>query len=389
MIKLSKYALSVNPSLTLTITARAKEMKKRGLDVVSFGAGEPDFDTMYHIKEAAKKAIDDGFSKYTPTSGIMELKEAIAAKFRRDNWLDYKPSQIMVSTGGKQALYEIVMTIVDSGDEVIIPVPYWVSYEEMVKMAGGKAVFVKTRGFKLDPDDLEAAITSKTKMLILNSPVNPTGAVYDEKELKKIAAICVKHNVFVLSDEIYEKLIYDKKHVSIASINDKIKAITAIVNGVSKTYSMTGWRIGYVAGPDEVIKVATRLQDHITSNACSIAQKAALAAIEGPQDHIPKMIWDYKRRRDLMVEKLNSIEGIKAPLPDGAFYVFADVSAYYKGDIKGSMDFCNKLLEEAYVAVIPGIAFGDDKFVRLSFATGLENIKRGLERMEKFCADIK
>lgn len=388
-MKLSKFAMSINPSLTLSITARAKEMKKRGLDVVSFGAGEPDFDTMQHIKDAAKRAIDEGFTKYTPTSGIPELKEAIAAKLRRDNWLDYKPSQILVSTGAKQALYEIIMTVVEAGDEVIVPVPYWVSYEEMVKMAGGTTVFLKTRGFKLDPSDLEMAITPKTKMLILNSPVNPTGAVYDEKDLKKIAAICVKHNVFIVSDEIYEKLIYDKKHVSIAAINDKVKRITAVVNGISKSYSMTGWRLGYVAGPEEVIKVATRLQDHITSNASSISQKAALAAIDGPQDHIPKMIWEYKKRRDLMVERLNAIEGVKAPLPDGAFYVFADVSAYYRDGISGSLDFCNKLLEEAYVAVIPGIAFGDDKFVRLSFATGTDHIKRGLERMTKFCEKIK
>ncbi len=388
-MKLSKRASSINPSLTLSITAKAKEMKKQGLDVVSFGAGEPDFDTMIHIKDAAKQAIDEGFTKYTATAGITELREAIAGKLRRDNWLDYKTSQILVSTGAKQALYEIIMTVVDSGDEVIVPVPYWVSYEEMVKMAGGVSVFIKTRGFKLDPEDLERAVTPKTKMLILNSPVNPTGAVYDEKDLKKIAAICVKHNIFILSDEIYEKLVYDKKHVSIASINDKVKGITAVVNGISKSYSMTGWRLGYVAGPEEVIKVATRLQDHITSNASSISQKAALAAIDGPQDHIPKMIWEYKKRRDLMVEKLNSIEGVIAPLPDGAFYVFADVSAYYKGNIKGSLDFCTRLLDEAYVAVIPGVAFGDDRYVRLSYATGTEHIKRGLERMHKFCGDIK
>ncbi|MFZ6035480.1 MAG: pyridoxal phosphate-dependent aminotransferase [Patescibacteria group bacterium] len=388
-MKLSKRASSINPSLTLSITAKAKEMKKQGLDVVSFGAGEPDFDTMIHIKDAAKQAIDEGFTKYTATAGITELREAIAGKLRRDNWLDYKTNQILVSTGAKQALYEIIMTVVDSGDEVIVPVPYWVSYEEMVKMAGGVSVFIRTRGFKLDPEDLERAVTPKTKMLILNSPVNPTGAVYDEKDLKKIAAICVKHNIFILSDEIYEKLVYDKKHVSIASINDKVKGITAVVNGISKSYSMTGWRLGYVAGPEEVIKVATRLQDHITSNASSISQKAALAAIYGPQDHIPKMIWEYKKRRDLMVEKLNSIEGVIAPLPDGAFYVFADVSAYYKGNIKGSIDFCTRLLDEAYVAVIPGVAFGDDRYVRLSYATGTEHIKRGLERMHKFCGDIE
>lgn len=388
-MRLSKRAQSINPSLTLSITAKAKEMKKQGLDVVSFGAGEPDFDTMIHIKEAAKKAIDDGFTKYTATSGILELKEAVVAKMRRDNWLDYKPSEILISTGAKQALFEIIMTLVDPGDEVIIPIPYWVSYEEMVKMAEGKAVFIKTRGFKLDPIDFEKAITPKTRMIILNSPVNPTGAVYDERELKKIAAICVKHNIYILSDEIYEKLIYDKKHFSIAAVNDKVKKITIVVNGVSKSYSMTGWRIGYAAGAEEIIKAATRLQDHITSNASSISQKAAVAAIDGPQDHIPKMVWEYRKRRDLMVERLNSIDGIKAATPDGAFYVFADVSMLYGENIKGSLDFCSKLLEGAYVAIIPGIAFGDDRFVRLSYATGMEHIKRGLERMAKFCEKIR
>lgn len=281
------------------------------------------------------------------------------------------------------------MTLIDPGDEVIIPVPYWVSYEEMVKMAEGKSVFIKTRGFKLDPIDFEKAITPKTRMLIINSPVNPTGAVYDERELKKIAAICVKHDIYILSDEIYEKLIYDKKHFSIAAVNDKVKKMTIVVNGISKSYSMTGWRIGYAAGSEDIIKAATRLQDHITSNASSISQKAAVAAIDGPQDHIPKMVWEYRKRRDLMVERLNSIDGIKAATPDGAFYVFADVSMLYGEKIKGSLDFCSKLLEEAYVAVIPGIAFGDDRFVRLSYATGTEHIKRGLERMAKFCEKIR
>lgn len=384
-MKLSKKALSLNPSLTLSITAKAKEMKKQGLDVVSFGAGEPDFDTMTHVKEAAKKAIDEGFTKYTPTSGIVELKEAIVSKFKKDNHLTYDVSQILVSTGAKQSLYNIILSLIDDGDEVIIPIPYWVSYDEMVKLAGGRSVFLKTKGFKIEPDRLEKAITPKTKMLILNSPSNPTGVVYDEKELRKIADVCVKHNIVVLSDEIYEKLIYGKKHVSIAQINEKINKLTVVINGVSKSHAMTGWRIGYAAGPVEVIKAATKIQDHTTSNPTSISQKAALAAISGPQDHIEKMAKEFKRRRDFMVDWLNRIPGVYAERPDGAFYVFANVSKLFRPGLKGSLEFCQKLLEEAYVAVIPGIAFGDDDYVRLSYATGMTSIQKGLERLERFC----
>lgn len=388
-MKLSKRAVNIKPSLTLTITAKAKEMKKQGLDVISFGAGEPDFDTMIHIKEAAKKAIDEGYTKYTSTSGFTELREAVCMKLRRDNWLDFVPSQILVSTGGKQALFNIIMTLVEEDDEVIIPVPYWVSYEEMVKFAGGKPVFLKSDDFRINTEKLERAITRKTKMLILNSPANPTGVVYEEKELKQIAHVCVKHNIIVVSDEIYEKLTYGKKHHSIAAMNDKINKLTIIINGVSKTYAMTGWRIGYAAGPEEVIKAATRIQDHSTSNPSSISQKAALAALTGPQDHIPKMVWEYKRRRDFMVERVNRIKGIYASRPDGAFYVFANISDFYGNEIKGSTEFCLRLLEEAYVAAIPGLGFGDDNFIRLSFATGMSNIQRGLERMEKFCEKIR
>lgn len=388
-MKLSKRAQNLNPSLTLSITAKAKEMKKQGLDVVSFGAGEPDFDTMFHIKEAAKKAIDEGFTKYTASSGIIELKEAICAKLRRDNWLNYDPKNIIVSTGAKQSLFNAIMVLVDPGDEVIVPVPYWVSYEEMVKISEGKCVFLKTNNFKINTQDLEKAITPKTKMLILCSPSNPTGVVYDEKELKQIAAICLKHNIYILSDEIYEKLIYGKKHISIASVNEKIKKLTIVVNGVSKAYAMTGWRIGYMAAEEEIIKAASRLQDHTTSNPTSISQKAALAAINGPEDHVAKMVYEYKKRRDFMVDRLNRIDGMIANRPDGAFYVFANVSKFYSDEVKGSMDFCKRLLEDAYVAAIPGLAFGDDRYIRLSFATGMEHIKRGLDRMEKFCEKIR
>jgi aspartate aminotransferase len=364
-------------------------MKKQGLDVVSFAAGEPDFDTMFHIKEAAKKAIDEGFTKYTATSGIIELKEAICAKFRRDNWLDYEPKNIIVSTGAKQSLFNMVMTLVDPKDEVIIPVPYWVSYEEMVKIAEGKCVFLKTNNFKINLQDLEKAITQKTKMLIFNNPTNPTGVVYDEKELKQIAAVCLKHNIYILSDEVYEKFIYGKKHISIASVNEKIKKLTVVVNGVSKSYAMTGWRIGYAAAEPEIVKAATRLQDHTTSNPTSISQKAALAAISGPEDHVAKMVYEYKKRRDFMVDRLNRIDGIIASRPDSAFYVFANISKFYGNEVPGSMIFCQKLLEDAYVAAIPGIAFGDDRYIRLSFATGMEHIKRGLDRLEKFVEKIR
>lgn len=388
-MKISKRAKNINPSLTLSITAKAKEMKKQGLDVISFGAGEPDFDTMPHIKEAAKRAIDEGFTKYTPTSGIIELKEAICLKLHRDNGLRYDISQIIVSTGAKQALFNIILTLIDEGDEVIIPIPYWVSYDEMVKMAGGKSIFLKTNNFKINSQQLEKSITPKTKMLILNSPANPTGAIYEEKELKQIAQVCVKHNIIVLSDEIYEKLIYGKKHYSIAKINEKINKLTIVINGVSKSYAMTGWRIGYAAGPTEVIKAATKIQDHTTSNPSSISQKAALAALTGNQDHIHKMVWEFKRRRDFMVDRLNRIEGVYPIRPDGAFYVFANVSTFYNKEIKGSVEFAKKLLDDAYVAVVPGIAFGDDRFIRLSFATGMINIQRGLERMDKFCRKIK
>ncbi len=387
-MKISKRAQNILPSLTLSITARAKEMKKQGKDVISFGAGEPDFDTMNHIKNAGKKAIDEGFTKYTATSGIIELKEAVVKKLYEDNHLKYSPSQILISNGAKQALFNIIASIIDQDDEVIIPVPYWVSYVEMVKLVSGKPILLKTNNFKINLSDLEKTITKNTKLLILNSPNNPTGVVYDEKELKEIAKICVKHNIIVISDEIYEKLIYGKKHISIASFNKDIYKLTIVINGVSKSYAMTGWRIGYAAGPEELIKVATRLQDHTTSNPSSISQKAALTALNGPQDHLPKMVFEYKRRRDFMMECLNRIDGVYAFRPDGAFYIFVNVSGLYNKEINNSMKFSEKLLEDAYVAVIPGEAFGDDRFIRLSFATSMDQIKRGMERFTKFCEKL-
>jgi len=381
---LSNRALFINPSATLTITSKAKQMKKDGIDVIPFAAGEPDFDTPDNIKKAAIEAINSGFTKYTPTSGIPELKKAICEKLKKDNYLDYEPENILVSTGAKQCLYNIVQALINPGDEVLIPTPYWVSHPEMVKLADGKCVFLPTINFKINQKILEAAITNKTKALILNSPSNPTGVVYNEQELKAIADICKKYSIYVISDEIYELLIYEKKHISIASFDQDIKKLTIVVNGVSKTYAMTGWRIGYCAGQKEIIKAATSIQDHSTSNPNSIAQKAALEALTGPQNVIKKMKYTYQKRRNYMTQRLQKIKGIKTALPDGAFYVFADVSQLYNQNIPNSTEFCRQLLEKKFVATIPGKAFGDDKYIRLSYATSEDNIKKGLDRIEAF-----
>ncbi len=387
-MKLSTLTQQIQPSLTLSITAKAKEMKKQGVDVISFAAGEPDFDTLSNVKNAAKKAIDEGFTKYTPTSGIPELKQAIINKVRKDHYLKYRPTEVLVSNGAKQALFNIIMALIDKDDEVLIPVPYWVSYKEMIKIAGGKVVFVKSKTFKVSGDLLEKYLSPKTKMLILNSPNNPTGIVYEEKDLKDIAKFCLKHNIIVLSDEIYEGITYEKTQHSIAEVNEKIKNLTIIINGVSKTYAMTGWRIGYALGSEEVIKAATRIQDHTTSNPCSISQKAALEALTGLQDHLPKLVNEYKKRRDFMLKKLGEIKNIFPIKPEGAFYVFVNVSKLYNQKVNHSMTFCEKLLEEAKIACIPGIAFGDDNYIRLSFATNMINIDRGLTRLKNFCQTL-
>jgi len=379
---ISKRAQAISPSPTLAITAKAKAMKAEGIDVISFGAGEPDFDTPDNIKMAAKHAIDEGFTKYTPTSGIPDLKSAICDKLKRDNNLDYGPKNILVSNGAKQCLYNILQVITDPGDEVIIPKPYWVSYEEMVKLAGGKCVLLETDDFILDPDKFEQAITAKTKVLLLASPSNPTGAVYHKNVLEKIAEICVKHNILVVSDEIYEKLIYDGEHVSIASLGDEIKKRTIVVNGVSKSYSMTGWRIGYCAAEEEIIAAASNLQDHSTSNPNSIAQKAAVEALTGGEETVGMMRIEFEKRRDIMVELVNDIKGFHADPPAGAFYLFVDVSK--APGYSGSNDFCTRLLEKALVACIPGSAFGEDNYIRLSFATSETNIRKGLERIKEF-----
>jgi len=384
-LKISRRIEKVKESPTLAITAKAKEMKQKGDDVVSFGAGEPDFDTPSHIKSSAVKALEGGFTKYTASSGIPELKKAICEKFRDDNSLSYEPSQIVVSCGAKHSLYNIFQVICDEGDEVIIPSPYWVSYTEMVKLAGGVPVILDTKqadGFKVKPDALKKAITTKTAAFILNSPSNPTGCIYDRSDLESIADILISNKTTVISDEIYEKLIYDgEKHVSFASLSKEAYGLTFVVNGMSKSYSMTGWRIGYLAAPTKEFSAAIgRLQDHSTSNPVSFAQKAALEALQGDQSCVAKMVAEFEKRRDYMVDRINSMNNISCVKPKGAFYVFCDISKTKMG----SFDFSKKLLEEAKVAVIPGEPFGWDTHIRLSFATGMDEIKKGLDRLDSW-----
>ncbi len=386
--RISKRASAASDSITLAITAKANAMKKQGINVVNFGAGEPDFDTPDNIKNAAIEAIREGKTKYTPVAGIDELKEAIIEKFRKDNHLDYKKENILVSCGAKHSLYNIMQATLNEKDQAIIPVPYWVSYADQVKLTGAKPVFLKTKNFKIVPEKLEKAINSKTKMLILNSPSNPTGAVYTKEELKVIAEICKKNNVLVISDEIYEKLIYEGEHHSIAEFDDEIKSLTIVVNGVSKSYSMTGWRIGYCAGDKDIIKAAGQIQSHSTSNPTSIAQWAAVEALRGPQHFIDKMKFEFRERRDFMVKALNKMRGVKCDLPAGAFYVFPKISKLYNEKITNSGEFCSDMLEKAKVAAIPGSGFGADEHIRLSYACSMADIREGLERMKEYCKSL-
>ena len=383
-MKLAKRVSDIGESVTLEITSKAKKMAKEGIDVVSFAAGEPDFDTPDFIKQAAIKAISEGFTKYTPSSGMLELREAIARKFKRDNNLNYSPAEIVVSNGAKHSLYNIFQAICEKGDEVIIPAPYWLSYPAMVNLAEAKSVFAPTsaeNNFKLTKKDLASKITSKTRCLVLNSPSNPTGSLYEEPELKMVAELAIKHKFYVISDEIYEKLVYDnKEYVSIASLGKDIHDLTITVNGVSKSYSMTGWRIGYAAGPMEIMKAIANVQSHATSNPCSISQRATLAGLEGDQQFILEMRTEFQKRRDLMVSRLNKMKNISCIKPEGAFYVFCDISKFKQGSAK----IANRLLEEARVAVIPGEPFGADSFIRFSFATSVGTINKGLDRIEEW-----
>lgn len=397
-MRLSKKTYSVKPSPTLAIDAKAKSLKASGVDVISFGVGEPDFDTPENIKEAAIKAIRSGFTKYTPVGGTDELKTAIIEKLKKDNGLIYEKNEIIVSCGAKHCLYNIAEALYDAGDEVILPAPYWVSYPDQIVLNSAAPVIVKTdegNAFKITPEILEANLSKKTKALILNSPSNPTGLAYDRKSLEAIAEIAVKHDFYIISDEIYEKLIYDGfEHVSIASLGDEIKQRTIVVNGISKSYAMTGWRIGFAAGPKDIINAMTNIQSQSTSNPASISQKAAVEALTGPQDFISKMVSEFDKRRKYMVERLNSIKGVSCIKPVGAFYAFPNVSSYYgrsfKGNsIKSSMDLSAYLLDEAKVAVVPGAAFGDDRYIRLSYATSMENIQKGLDRIESALSNLK
>lgn len=385
-MRTSKRTLGIDESVTLEITSKAKKMAKDGIDVVSFAAGEPDFDTPLHIKQAAIQAINQGFTKYTPASGMLELREAISNKFKTDNGLDYSAGQIVVSNGAKHSLTNVFQALCETGDEVLIPAPYWLSYPAMVTMAEAKPVFIETsasNNFKLTEKDLLSKITAKTKCLVLNTPSNPTGSVYSLDELKAVAEIAVKNKIFVISDEIYEKLIYDgKKHISIASLGKEIYDWTITINGVSKSYSMTGWRIGYAAGPQDVMKAIANMQSHATSNTSSISQKATLTALTQDQSFIADMLKEYQKRRDYMAKRVSAMKNVSCVMPEGAFYLFCDISKTGMA----SVPVAKALLDSVNVAVIPGEPFGADKYIRLSFATGMETIKKGMDRMEGYFA---
>ncbi len=385
MSSISSRANSLTPSLTLSIDAKSKAMKSEGIDVCGFAAGEPDFDTPEHIKNAAADALSRGMTKYTPSSGIPELRQAIAEKFAADNQIEYKPSQVIVSTGAKQSCFNAILATCEPGDEVVIPSPYWLSYPEMVRIAGADPVFVQTReqnGWKMTADEFENAMTPRTKMVILNTPGNPTGSVYTKEELEKIVEVAAEEDILILSDEIYEKLVYDETaHVSVASLSDQAYKLTITVNGFSKAYAMTGWRLGYLGAPEAIAKAIDSIQSHSTSNPCSFAQYGGLAALRGDQQPVADMRDEFNLRREYMFDRLSSISQITAVKPLGAFYILANVSRLSLT----SQNFADRLLSKANVAVVPGAAFGDDRTIRLSYATSLDIIKKGMDRFEDFC----
>ena len=392
-IKLSQRVQQIKPSPTLAITAKAKALQAEGVDVVNFGAGEPDFDTPDNIKEAAIKAINEGFTKYTAAPGIPQLKQAICAKLKRENDLDYAENQIIVSCGGKHSFYNLAQALLDPGDEVIIPAPYWVSYPPMVSLAGGVPVIIEAgqeQGFKITPAQLEGAITPKTRAVVINSPSNPTGAAYTLDELKTLAEVAVAKDILIISDEIYEHIIYDGfKQYSPAQISPEIKERCVILNGVSKSYSMTGWRIGFTAGPAELVAAMTKIQSQSTSNPTSISQKAAIEAYNGPQDYVRDVLKHFDERRRYIVKALNEIPGVTCTNPQGAFYAFPGVEGLIgkkcrSQEIDSSLSLCEMLLDEAKIAVVPGEAFGAPGYMRLSYATSLDNIKKGISRFAEF-----
>ncbi len=391
--KISKIASKISPSPTLALDSKYKQMKKQGIPVVGFGAGEPDFETPDNIKEAAIKAINDGFTRYTPASGTIELKQAIVDKVKRDTGLEYGIENVVVSNGGKHSLTNVFMCILEPEDEVIIPAPFWVSYPEMVKMAGGKPVFLNTteeNNFKFTPEMLKSMITDRTRALVLNTPSNPTGMVYSADELKEIAKIAVENNIYVVFDEIYEKLVYgDTVHTNIATLGDDIKELTIIVNGMAKAYAMTGWRIGFTVSNKTLAKAMSNMQSHATSNPNSIAQAASVEALNGEQDSVEKMRIEYEKRKSYMVERINSIDGISCKNPDGAFYIFMNMKEllgkeHYGKVINTASELCDDILEKALVALVPSEGFGIEGYARLSYATSMENIVAGLDRIEKY-----
>ena len=399
-MKLADRVNKIQPSPTLSIDAKAKALKAQGIDIVGFGAGEPDFDTPDNIKAAGKKAIDAGFTKYMPVGGADDLKDAIIAKMKRDSGLEYTRDEISVACGAKHTLYNISQALIQEGDEVIIPGPYWVSYPDQIVLAGGTPVFIMTdeaTGFKITPEQLELAITPKTKYLILNSPCNPTGSTYLVGELQALGQVLLKHpHVYVVSDDIYEKLVYDGINFStIAQVVPELKPRTIVVNGVSKAYAMTGWRIGWACGPKEIMGAMTKMQSQSTSNATSIAQKASVEALNGSQDALPPMVAEFEKRRTYIVDRLNAIPGVTCFRSNGAFYAFPNFSGVYgkttpKGKkIENSTEFAAYLLEDANVALVPGVAFGDDRYARLSYAISMETIKKGIDRIEEAIKNLK
>ncbi len=390
-MKLADRVYKISPSPTLALDAKAKEMLSQGINVVNFGVGEPDFDTPQHIKDAAIDAINKGFTKYTPASGIAELKAAVVKKFKEDNGLEYKPSQVIVSVGAKHSIFNAVMAVINEGDECIIPAPYWVSYPEMVNIAGGKSVIIpltEAENFKLTAEKLEKAITPKSKMIILNTPSNPTGSVYNKEELKAVADVCKKHDIVIVSDEVYEKLMYDQaKHVSIASVSEDAYKRTVTVNGVSKAYAMTGWRIGYAAANQEIVTAMSNIQGHVTTNPTSISQKAAVAGLLGPQEPLKKMLEAFRERADYTYKRVNEIPGFFCRKPLGAFYVFPNVAKVFGKKVAGQVienadQLCALFLEKAQVAIVPGSGFGSPDNIRISYATSMEKIVDGLNRVD-------
>lgn len=397
IMRISQRCQRVTGSLTLAIDAKAKEMKQKGIDVVGFGAGEPDFDTPEHIRKAAKDALDLGKTRYTPAAGMPELRQAICDKLKRDNGLDYVPQQIVVSNGAKHSLFNSFQALLEEGDEVIVPGPYWVSYPEIVRMAGGVPVIVEgteANNFKPTIDDFRAAVTDKTRAVVINSPNNPNGFVFTREELQAIGDLAIEKDLSIVSDEIYEFLVYDgAEHISIASLSPEIKERTIVINGMSKAYAMTGWRIGYTASPLNAAKAMTNFQSHSTSCPNSIAQYAALTALSGPDDQLKSMVAEFDRRRRRIVELINEIPGLSCKPPKGAFYVMMNIGGvfgkrYNGAPIVDSMSFTQLLLDNSHVAVVPGAGFGADAYVRLSYATGMENIEKGLARIKEFVGKL-